>query len=146
MAASGSLGKRVRVMLIRIGLGTATILLSVNLWTGFPLLALWVGSQAAGGDPLAMTGIVAMLLTLIALSVIGVKTLARISESYDRVTNRPPATRQPAPWLRSATAQKIAPQPGRREITAVEMIVIAAVVVAFFLFEYWFFFLASRPV
>jgi hypothetical protein len=44
--------------------------------------------------------------------------------------------------MSAASAQ---PDRGRREINAIEMIVITAVVTAFALFEIWFFFLASSP-
>ncbi|MFZ0039763.1 MAG: hypothetical protein WAK93_00525 [Solirubrobacteraceae bacterium] len=146
MADSTSRGKALLTMVSRIGLGVATIILSVNLWTGFPILALWVGSQAADGDPLAMTGIGVTLVTLITLSWIGMKALSRISASYDRVTNRPAAVRQPAPWLLSMSAATVQPERGRRAVSAIEMIVIGTVVAAFILFEIWFFLLSSRPI
>ncbi len=145
MAVSTRHSKRPLTMVSRIGLGVGTIVLSVNLWTGFPILALWVGSQAAGGNPLAMTGIAVTLVTLITLSAVGVRALSRISASYDRVTNRPAAVRQPAPWLLSMSAATVQPDQGRREVNAIEMIVIATVVGAFILFEVWFFFLTSPP-
>ena len=37
----------------RIALGIATALVSVNIWTGSPLLALWVGSKAVGSSGLS---------------------------------------------------------------------------------------------
>jgi hypothetical protein len=131
-------------MLERIALGVTTIVLSVNLWTGFPLLALWVGSQSTHGNLLNMTGVAVTLLSLVTLSVLGLVVLSRISTRYDRVTNRPPPVRQPPPWLLSMSATSVQPERGRREINAIEMIVIAAVVAAFVLFEVWFFFLASQ--
>jgi hypothetical protein len=37
-------------VLMRVGLGSVTALLSVNIWTGGPLVALWVGSKAQGNS------------------------------------------------------------------------------------------------
>jgi hypothetical protein len=69
--------------------------------------------------------------------------LAWLSARYDRVTGRPPAPRQPAPWLLSRRADTArAARPGR-EVNAVETIVVLTVVVAFVAFEVWFFFLAK---
>jgi hypothetical protein len=119
-----------------------TFILSVNLWTGLPLLALWVGSQATGGELLNMTGVVAVVLALAILETASVIALTRISAGYDRVTGRPAPVRQPPPGLLSMSASKAQPA-GRREINAIEAIVIAVVVVAFMAFEVWFFFLAT---
>jgi hypothetical protein len=138
-----TIGRRIAVGLGRIGLGVATIILSVNLWSGFPIAALWVGSQSTGGNVLNMTGVAVTLITLIALSWVGVMTLTRISICYDRLTNRPPPVRQPPPWLLSMSSARVQPARGRREMNAIEMIVIATVVVAIILFEVWFFFLTS---
>ena len=38
----------------RIGLAALTAILSVNLWTGAPLFAIWVGSRVQGGTGLTM--------------------------------------------------------------------------------------------
>jgi hypothetical protein len=82
-------------MLARIALGSVTLSLSINLWTGFPLLALRAGSRSAGGDALSMFGIVMTLLTLVALMTAGVMVLTRLSAIYDELTGRPPRVRQP---------------------------------------------------
>jgi hypothetical protein len=62
-------------------------------------------------------------------------------------TGRRPLPRQPAPWLliRSADAARPA-RAGRRELNAVETIVILTVVAASILFEAWFFFFAKTVV
>ena len=45
-------------MLGRILIAGTAIVISVNLWSGFPILSLWVGSRFAGGDVLSMRGVV----------------------------------------------------------------------------------------
>ncbi len=129
-------------MLGRIALGAMTLILSINLWTGLPLLALWVGSQTTGGQRFSMIGIVASVIALAILETVSLMALTRISSTYDRLIGRPPPVRQPPPWLLSMSASKAQPA-GRREINAVEAIVIAVVAGAFIAFEIWFFFLAS---
>jgi hypothetical protein len=131
------------VILERIALGVTTMILSINVWTGFPLLALWVGSRFAHGDALSMLAIVIALVTLVLLMTAATAVLSRLSARYDRVTGKPPVTRQHPPWLRSMSGGKIEPALKRRETNAVEAIVVLAVVAAFVAFEVWFFFLAG---
>jgi hypothetical protein len=133
---------RFMVLLARIGLGAATVIVGLNLWTGLPLLALWVGSQAAGGSVLSMTGVVVAVVSLAALLTAGVIVLSRISVGYDRLIGRPAPVRQPAPWLLSINAATAQPEQGRQPINAVEAIIVTLVVVAVVAFEIWFFFLA----
>jgi hypothetical protein len=127
----------------RIALAAATTILSVNLWTGFPLLALWIGSQSAGGDPLSMRGIVVAVLALAALMAIGVVVLTRVSLLYDRLAGRRRAARQPPPWLRSMRSTNEESFRRRRETNAIEVIVVMAVIAAVVAFEVWFFLLAT---
>jgi hypothetical protein len=135
--------KRLGNLLGRIGLAAVTAILSMNLWTGFPLLALWVGSHADGGQLLSMAGVAVAVIALVILLTVGVVVLTRVSATYDRLTGRPPPVRQPAPWLLSMNASKVQPARGRREINAIEAIVIAVVVAAFISFEIWLFFLSG---
>lgn len=130
-------------MLERIVLGAMTMVLTFNVWTGVPLLALWVGSRFAFGDNLSMGAIVIALLCLGGLMLICLHALSWLSGRYDRVTGRPPAPRQPAPWLLSMRAEAARPARPGREVNAVETIVVMTVVVAVITFEVWFFFLAK---
>jgi hypothetical protein len=131
------------VMLARIALGAMTIILSINIWTGFPLLALWIGSRFAHGNVLSMTGVVMVVVALAVVMVIAVIALTWFSHRYDRLTGRPPPVKQPAPWLRSLRGDRPEPTHTRRETNAIEMIVVMSVVAACLAFEVWFFFLAG---
>jgi hypothetical protein len=94
-----------------------------------------------------MGGIVVVLISLGVLMYICLRALAWLSTRYDHVTGRPPLPRQPAPWLLSMSADAVKPgRPGRRDVNAVEGIVILTVVVAFVAFEVWFFFFAKGAV
>jgi hypothetical protein len=137
---------KVLVVLERVLLGAATMILSINIWTGFPLVALWIGSQFAHGNYVSMGAIVIAIVALIAFMVAGLYALAWISARYDHLTGRRPPTREPAPWLRSMRADRDDVLRRSRETNAVEAIVVATVVVAFLAFEIWFFFFAGSPV
>ena len=43
-------------------------LASLNLWTGGPLFALWVGSRTQGSGPPTMTGLFVVTIALLAVS------------------------------------------------------------------------------
>src|SRR5436305_14837960 len=76
-------------VLERIMLAAASMLLSINVCTGFPLLALWIGSRAASGNIFSWIGIIAAIVSLAGLAALGVAALTRLSVRYDKVTGRP---------------------------------------------------------
>lgn len=84
----GSRGGAV-VMLARIALGALTLILTVNVVTGFPLIALWVGSRFAGGDPLSMGAIVLVVIALAALLFAAFFGLSWLNTKYDQLIGRP---------------------------------------------------------
>jgi hypothetical protein len=45
----------VRDVLERVGLVTLIAIAALNIWTGAPLLVLWVGSKVQGGGPTKMS-------------------------------------------------------------------------------------------
>ena len=131
---------RPRPLLLALG----ATLCAVNIWTGAPLLALWVGSriQGAAGRP-SMTAVFTVIVVLGLLVVALITALARLSATYDTVTGRPPRRRRTSPWLRSMRAERQDAEAGRAELGAIERIVIAAVVLGVAAFEVWFFFLSG---
>lgn len=77
----------------RLGLTIAMALTAVNIWTGGPLLAVWVGSRAQGfGNP-TMGAVVLVIVVLIAISVGLAMLLARLGAIYDEMTGRTPTVR-----------------------------------------------------
>jgi hypothetical protein len=125
----------------RILLGALTTLVSVNLWTGGPVLALWVGSrvQTAVGQ-LSMGAVAATVGVLIVETFVLYKALAFLSVRYDAAIGRA-TPRQQAAWLKPMSGERRAISV-RTPLTAVERIVIVSVVVAVLVFEVWFFFFA----
>lgn len=125
----------------RVLLGVLTTLVSVNMWTGGPLFALWVGSrvQTAIGQ-LSMAAVGATVGVLIIETLVLYKLLAMLSFRYDRVIGRT-RRRQQAPWLKPMTGERRSIEV-RQPLSAVERIVIASVVAAVLCLEIWFFFFA----
>jgi hypothetical protein len=125
----------------RIFLGILTMLVSVNIWTGGPLFAVWVGSrvQAAVGQ-LSMSAIAATLGVLIVETYLLYRALAFLSYRYNEAIGRR-MPRQQAAWLKPMSGERRAVEV-KQPLTAVERIVVVTVVVAILVFEIWFFFFA----
>jgi hypothetical protein len=127
----------------RTGLAVAAALVSVNIWTGAPLLALWIGSRL-GGAPgeLSMTAVAAVI-GVLAVEVLALAfLLTYLNVVYDEVSGRPQEARRTSPWLRSLRGER--EQVRRRKVytNPIERIVIITVVVAILTFEVWLFFFA----
>jgi predicted secreted protein len=125
----------------RILLGVLTTLVSVNLWTGGPLLALWVGSrvQSAVGQP-TMGAVAVTLAVLIVVTYVLYKALAYLTASYNEAIGRVAPRRHQA-WLKPMSGERRSIEV-RRPLNASERIVIVTVVIAVLLFEVWFFLFA----
>jgi hypothetical protein len=128
----------------RLALVAASALTSINIWTGAPLLAVWVGSQVqAAQDRLSMTALFAVVATL-AVTVFALAwVLAWLNGRYDELTGRVPAAHQTSPWLRSMRGERESDIRRKHGISAVERVVVISVVAAVLAFEVWFFFFAG---
>jgi hypothetical protein len=116
----------------------------VNLWTGGPLFALWVGSRLAGTSGQLTLGIVAITaLTLVAVELALYGLLALLDSLYDASTGRAPRARRRAAWLRSMRDSGRADY--EQHTTAAEAIVVIIFLSAVLAFEIWFFFFAGNP-
>lgn len=122
-------------------LGALTTLISVNLWTGGPLLALWVGSriQAAVGQ-LSMAAVGATVAVLIIETFLLYGALAYLTARYNDAIGRTMPRRQ-APWLKPMSGERRSLEV-RQPLSAPERIVVMSVVAAVLVFEVWFFFFA----
>ena len=128
----------------RVALVTGTALVSINIWTGCPLFAVWVGSkvQAAQGR-LSMTALFTVVVVLAVTVVALGGLLAWLNGKYDELTGRPKEARQTSPWLRSMRGERESDIRRRYGISAVERVVVISVVAAVLAFEIWFFFFAG---
>jgi hypothetical protein len=128
----------------RVGLVAATALVTINIWTGGPLFAVWVGSQVQGdtGSP-SMAAVFTVVVVLAALVFVLAGALTWLNAKYDEITGRPPAARQTSPWLRSMRDERESDVRRKYGISAVERVVVITVVAAVLAFEIWFFFFAG---
>jgi hypothetical protein len=132
---------RARSAAYRVLLGALTTLVSVNLWTGGPLLALWIGSkiQAAVGQ-LSMAAVGATIAVLIIETLILYRALAFLAARYNAAVGRVMPRRQ-APWMKPMSGERRAIEV-RQPLNGAERIVVVSVVAAVLVFEVWFFFFA----
>src|SRR5262245_20815451 len=119
-------------------------IVAVNIWTGSPLFALWVGSKVQGDGPPKMSGLVAVIAVLGTLSFLLYQLMQRIGQAYDRAAGIPQGVRTHAPWMRSMRDEEKR-DPTVRAVPATERIVVISVIAAVIVFEVWFFFFAGAP-
>jgi hypothetical protein len=131
----------------RVALSIAAALAAVNIWTGAPLAALWVGSQFEGwvGARAPSTGVsfkallvVAIVLALLELGL--ALLLTRVSDAYNKLAGRPHRGRRTSPWLRSLRGERDKSELRQYGVSAVERIAIVSVVVCVLALEAWFLF------
>ena len=127
----------------RLGLATLMATASINIFTGAPLLALWVGSKLEGGGDLTMGIVFAVIGILAAAELLLASALSALGRSYDALTGRPAERRQTAPWLRSMRDERRAEEGHAHELSGLEKILVLSVVVALASLEVWFFFFAG---
>jgi hypothetical protein len=127
----------------RLALVTATGLAAMNVWTGAPLLAVWVGSQAQSGQVLSLRGAFVALVVLSALAFLLGQALAWLSYRYDELTGRPRLAGETSPWHRAKRGDRVQDIRTRFGVSAPEKIVAGSVVLAVVALEIWFFFLAG---
>ena len=130
----------------RIGLRVAMLVLAVNVWTGSPLFAVWVGSRVQGTGPPKMGALFVVVLVFGITAFVLATLLARLSATYNEMTGQAPQVHRQVPWLRSMRGER--PQyPGERaQTTALEQSLVIAVVACFVAFEIWFFFFSGSPI
>jgi hypothetical protein len=134
------------VRLERTALVCAMAVVTSNIWTGGPLLALWVGSRVQGSGPPSMAAVAAAAVALGVISYALVRLLARIDGAYGRLTGKHSTVSRHVPWLRSMRGERPHPQHHARELSPLEVVLIVSVVIVVALFEVWFFFYSPSPI
>jgi len=127
----------------RLVLLIATAVVGVNVWTGGPLIALWVGSQVQPGRLLSYTGVLTVVAVLAVLTFLLGSVLHWLSATYDKLTGRPPTAGQTSPWHRANRGDRVEDIRSRYGISAPEKVVAACVAAGLLAFEFWFFFIAG---
>jgi hypothetical protein len=134
-AVSGAHSLR-SVKLKRVAMVAVTAFLSINIWTGAPLLALWVGARVAGRTTLSMTAVFAVVAVLSVLVFAMGVALAWLNNRYDALIGRAESERR-SPWLRSMRAEAEGHVSARVGVTALERVVMASVYLAVLTLLVW---------
>jgi hypothetical protein len=142
---SAALGSQPRFMkLKRVAMAAATAVVAINIWTGAPLLALWVGSRVVGKTVLSMRAVLVVVVVL-AVLVFGLTALLIwLNNTYDELIGRPRVERR-SPWLRSMRAEAEQNISARVGVSALERIVTMIVYIAIIALLLWFIFFAGPP-
>jgi hypothetical protein len=128
----------------KIGIVTASALCSINLWTGAPLFAVWVGSKVQGNlNNLSMTAVFSVIVVLAGMVLLLAMALTWLNAKYDDLTGRSAAARHTSPWLRSMRDEREHDVREKYGISWVERIVVISAVAGVLAFELWFFFFAG---
>jgi uncharacterized membrane protein len=130
----------------RISLAALIGLVSLNVWTGGPLFALWVGSRVQGDGPPKMGAIAVVAVVLLVVSLIFVRILASLTAAYEAATGQQSRVRAHAPWLRSMSGERERYADEPPALTGVERILVVMVIAVVALFEIWFFFFSTSPI
>jgi hypothetical protein len=128
-------------------LAIAAALASINIWTGAPAFALWVGAQLQGwlggrapGTGVSLQGVLAVVVVLAALEIALAFLVANVNAAYDKLIGRPPKARRTSPWLRSLGGEREKSELDKYGVSTVERIAIISVVVCVLVFEAWLIF------
>jgi hypothetical protein len=130
----------------RLAVAALLTIVGLNVWTGGPLLALWIGSRVQGSGPPTMAAVAVVVVVLAVVSIALALLFSRLNRAYQTMSGHAATVRQHTPWLRSMRGER--PQYAGVEptLTTPERILVGMVVVAFVLFEIWFFFFSTSPI
>ena len=121
--------------------------LALNVWTGSPLLALWIGSRIQGEESQpSMGAYAAVIVCLVAFSWGLYQMLKLTMAAYQEATGTQPTVRTHAPWLRSMRGERPEQSRSAARISVAEKIVVVSVIIAAIVFEIWFFFLSGSSI
>jgi hypothetical protein len=126
----------------RVALAASTAALAINIFTGAPLFALWVGSQVQTSSAISMVGLAVVLGVLIVTVGILVFLLLHVESAYKAATGQP-QTRRRLPWMRSMRDERDDLYQERTPLSGFERVLVAVVLAAIAAFEIWFFFFAG---
>jgi hypothetical protein len=121
-----------------------TALVTVNVWTGCPLLALWVGSRAVGTGDLSMAAVVVVLVVLGLLELAMMFVLAWLTNVYDEMIGLQRSGHS-ATWMRRLCAPESAGLNRKLRITTLEGIVVINVYVAVSALGVWLLLATVHP-
>ncbi len=129
------------------GLQAGMALATINIWTGAPLLAVWVGSRVSEkSTSVTMAPVLLVVVVLFAVCLGLIYALSWASTRYDALTGKPQSVKRHVPWLRSVRGERVDYERDRAGVTLLERMLVITVVLAIIAFEVWFFFYSPSPI
>jgi hypothetical protein len=139
---AGLMRRRAERVLLVAGMALATL----NVFTGAPILGLWVGAQLVDTGQITMLAVAAVTVVMFAAAYAMILLLGWLGRRDDMLSGRGATVRRHTPWLRSMSGERPHDMPGTRpQLNALEYVLVAGVVLSVVAFEYWFFFKAGSP-
>jgi uncharacterized membrane protein YhaH (DUF805 family) len=129
----------------QLGLTVAMAVVAINVPTGSPIAALWIGSQLQGSGPPKMSSVAVVIVAMAAFSLGLIRLLTLLGRQHDRLTGLTPQVHMHAPWLRSMRGERPVYPGEKAQITALEWILVAVVVLTVIAFEVWFLLYSGSP-
>ena len=83
---------------------------------------------------------------MVLTSLLLVRLLGLLGERHDRLIGLPPAPRRQQPWMRSLSGERASEQRRRARVSALDVVLVATVVIAAAAFEVWFFFFSGASI
>ena len=134
--------RRLRATILIIGMVGGCL----SIWTLSPLLWLWIASQVDKGGPPSMSAITVVIVG-VALTTIAIgKGLATLQALYREIDGTRPTVKLHLAWLRSLRGERPRERAGEVELTVLDAILVASVLIALGLYQYWFLFKAGSPI
>jgi hypothetical protein len=130
----------------RIALTAAMAVVGLNIWTGSPLLALWIGSRVQGPGHPTMGPVFVVVIAIAVFSYLLAQALVRLGAAHDRLTGQTATVRRHVPWLRSMRGERPLYPGEHAHLTGMERTLVIMVVIAAAAFEIWFFFFSTSPI
>jgi hypothetical protein len=119
-------------------------LAAVNLFTGAPLFAIWVGSRVQGDSGgLSMTAVFVVVLVMALVCWALIWALNAMGATHDALIGRSAGRRQ-SPWMKPFNSPSGRARGG--SLRALDKVLVGAVVLAGLAFEAWFFFFAGSSI
>ena len=130
----------------KIGLEAAMALAVLNIWTGAPLLAVWVGSRSVKTTQVTMGSVFLVVAVLFTTCLALIWGLNVASAAHDELTGRKQTVKRHVPWLRSMRSERVDWEREKVSVTTLDRIVVIMVVLAVIAFEAWFFIASPSPI
>jgi hypothetical protein len=127
----------------RVALVAAMGVVTLNIWTGAPLLGLWVGSKVAPDSGISMLAVLVIIVVIGVAVWLLMQALGYLQAAHAHASGREMPRRQTT-WLRPMSGARtrgkgaVAPP-----LTSVDYVVVGVVILAVAAFEIWFFFFAG---